>query len=135
MRGNMENEEYRIPRNLQNIVTGPYPFELKNGVKLALDEWTIGAEKWAKANYGSMQELYNRLMRIGVDDDECIDAVVDVIAFNMTDHSKEVVEQNRGEHSVQNWLRKNLTYKLFAEVCKQAYQMIVDSIPVDVDRS
>lgn len=137
-----------MERTLENIIGGPYIFQLKDtrtfdgpedmvgtvvpGVKLMLDEWTIDAEKWAKANFDSMQNLFNKLMRIDCDDEATIDAAVAVAAYKLTDHSRRVVDELRGEMTTENFIRKNITYKLLANLCLVEYAMIKDSIPLEL---
>lgn len=137
-----------LTRKLDDIIGGPYIFELKPtrvfededddkgievaGLKLMLDEWTIDAEKWAKANWESMQNLFNKLMRIDCDDEETIDAAVSVAAYKLTDHSRRKVDEVRGDLTTEDFIRKNITYKLLAELCLVEYAMIKDSIPIDL---
>jgi len=135
-------ESTEVQRTLENIVGGPYVFHLKEtrddkgtvkkGLRLCLEEWTIDAEKWAKANFGSMQVLFNKLMRIGCDDDETIDAAIAVAAYKLTDESRRQVDEARGNLTTEDFLRKNITYKLLAPLCVIEYHMIRDSIPLDL---
>jgi len=137
-----------MTRKLEDIIGGPYIFELKptrvfsgpedekgvvkKGIRLMLDEWTIDAEKWAKANYESMQNLFNKLMRIDCDDEETIDAAVAVAAYKLTDQSRRKIDEARGDMTTEDFIRKNITYTLLAELCLVEYAMIKDSIPLEL---
>ena len=131
----MTEEEDDSGMTLDEVVGGPYPFTLKNGLTLELDEWTIDAEKWAKAHYKSMNKLFNTLMHIGVDDDACIDAAIDVAVYKLTDNSRRTLEEKmkleKSPLTTENYLRKNITYTLLAKLCGAEYDMIKNSIPID----
>jgi hypothetical protein len=128
----MEQTEEQEDRSLEAVVGGPYTFPLKDGTLLSLDEWTIDAEKWAKKHYGTMQKLYNALMNIGVEDDVTIDAAINIAIYRLTDESRALVEERRGELTSEDWLRKQITYKNFADLCRAEYSMIKDSIPIEL---
>lgn len=126
-----EKEPWEIERSLQNIVGAPYTFELKNGLKLDLDEWTIDAELWSAERYGDMGTLFNRLMAIDCTDVQMIDAAVDVAVFKLTDSSRKEVDELRGKLTTENYLRKNITYRNLAGLVRAEYQMIKTSIPIE----
>lgn len=120
-------------RTINNVIGGPYNFELKTGLMLSLDEWTIDAEQWAKKHFGSLQVLYNRLMRIEASDAECVDAVVRVAAFKLTaDSARKVSEVKPSGISTEDWLQTQLTYRHLAVLCKATYTMIRDSMPIEL---
>ena len=106
----MEKEPWEIDKSLENVVGSPYVFKLKDGLKLSLDEWTIDAEKWAKEHFGTTKKLFNTLMRIDCDDDECIDATMLITEFKLTADSRRIVDERRGELTTLNFLIKNIIH-------------------------
>lgn len=128
----MQTEDVKEDRSLDHVVCGPYPFKIKDGTTLYLDEWTIDAERWAKKNFGSMKKLYDALMNIGVEDDVTIDAALAIAVYRLTDESRAVVDERRGKESTEDWLRKQVTYKNFADLCHAEFTMIKDSIPIEL---
>lgn len=125
---------------LEDVSGGPYNFRIldgrdENGKKkyltLELEDWTIDSEKWAKKHYGSMQKLFNTLMHIECEDEETIDAAMAVAEYKLTDHSRRLIEERRGDKTTAEYLANKLSYKLLAECCMAEYEMIKDSIPVD----
>jgi hypothetical protein len=120
-------------RSLDNVVTGPYKFNLKDGTTLTLGEWTIAAERWAKAHFGGMKELYDSLLRAQGDDDKCIDAAIKVASYKLDDDSRRVLDERRAEgESSEEFLAANLKYSDFAVLCRAIFSMIRDSMPLDV---
>jgi len=130
----MQNETYETeetPKTLENIIGSPYVFTIKDGTKFGLDEWTIDAEKWAKKFYGSMEKLFNTLMRIGCDDDATVEAALRIASYKLTDESRVRMDELKGELTTEQFLAKNITYKQLAELCRAEFEMIRDSIPLE----
>ena len=133
--------EKEAPLTLEDMTGGPYIFHIMDGrdketrerkfLKVELDDWTVDAEKWAKKNFGGMQELFNKLMHIECTDDETIDAAVETAVYKMTAHSQKKIDERRGEKTTHEYLRSNINYKMLANVCHALYKMIEDSIPLD----
>ena len=138
--GESEPEKEFTPASITDLSAGPFLFFVLDGkdsnnkkkiLELELDDWTIDAEKWAKKHYGSMQTLFNTLLHIDCDDDKTVDAAIDVANFKLTEESRRQVEERRGELTTEDYLRKNLNYKMLAALCRAEYEMIKESIPFD----
>lgn len=134
----MQNETTKQPsRNLSDIVGAPFPFRLKDGTVLGLDDWTIASESWAKATFGSMQKFNDTMFRSVVnpeateaDMDGAVEASLKVAAHQLDEASYRIVDERRREgQTTEEFLASNLRYDDFKTLCHSILDMIKASFP------
>lgn len=135
--GGKMNIEKQPSRNLNDIVGAPFPFRLKDGTILGLDDWTIASESWAKSTFGSMQK-FNEIMFLTVikkdateaDMDDSVEASLKVAAHQLDDDSYRIVDERKKEgQTTEEFLASNLRYDDFKTLCHSILDMIKASFP------
>lgn len=129
--------EKQPSRNLKDIVGAPFPFKLKDGTVLGLDDWTLASESWAKSSFGSMQKfneiMFGTVIKAGVtekDMDAAVDASIRVAAHQLDEDSYRIVDERRREgQTTEEFLAANLRYDDFKTLCHSIIDMITASFP------
>ncbi len=134
----MQNEVSKQPsRNLKDVAGAPFPFKLKDGTTLGLDDWTIASESWAKATFGSMQKFNDIMFKTVVkadatetDMDAAVEASLKVAAHQLDDSSYRIVSERMAEgKTTEEFLAANLRYDDFKHLCHAIINMITASFP------
>jgi hypothetical protein len=129
--------EKQPSRNLKDIVGAPFPFKLKDGTVLGLDDWTLASESWAKATFGSMQKFNDIMFKTVIkadatesDMDGAVEASLKVAAHQLDEASYRLVDERRADgKTTEEFLASNLKYDDFKTLCHAIIDMITASFP------
>lgn len=107
-------------------------FPLKNGDKIQLEEFTLHAELWAKAEFGSIEEFYLQLFGEGDYENPVMPTILKALLYLMDSSDKERIL--RGAESGEapfTTLSKQMNYKNFSVACQVLFEIIKDALPLE----
>lgn len=119
--------------NLENVVTGPYEFKLKDGTQILMDDWSLGAELWAKRKYGKVDVFFSHLFG---DTEENplpdIETMLETMFYLSKPEYKTIILKDKGEHESDiECLARKLNAKLLKGAATSLMRAIMDAAPLE----
>lgn len=115
-------------KKLTDVTSKPYIFELKDGTKVYLDDFTVYTEMWAAKEYGSIENFHSLVVGDPENDlQPQLEPIIKTLLFMMETKSRAIFDVN--ETLAMEQLARQLTYKHFAKAAVLIYKAIHDSMP------